>query len=61
MKDGNDKFWEDLTIAVGENLDDYLDEEVDEDYFPDLDFEDDVEYENINTEDYEKILEEENE
>ena len=61
MKDGNDKFWEDLTIAVGENLDDYLDEEVDEDYFPDLDFEEDIDYENINTEDYKKILEEENE
>ena len=61
MKDGNDKFWEDLTIAVGKNLDDYLDEEVDEDYFPDLDFEEDIDYENINTEDYKKILEEENE
>lgn len=61
MKDGNDKFWDDLLIALVNDSDEYLDEEVDDDYFPDLDFEDEPEYENINTEDYKKILEEENE
>ena len=58
MKDGNDKFWEDLSVTLSTS-DEYLDEEVDDDYYPDLDFDEEELQENFDTQKYEKILEEE--